>query len=383
MSIIGKGYFINSGGAVIHIVAPTGSTIIAKNNAKSKTLSTAIGTPRLDRTWVSDYYLKIPSIYYGNWTIQGISALGENLTWGNDGEYLIVNNDEEYLTSCYFYAPILEYDDLEYILANVSTSYTTLGIGNYTDKARFQLHTAFTIPSYATSINYLQYGNNSSSMTSFINCIYNKPEDIFTYYYNRNDQALASITTDSTIYQDILLSKKDGTIPSVSMMNIDYQNLLSATTLTTVDVFSLNSRDILTTLEQNVNVDIYSFYFNPDFGMGYCVKLYDPIQQINYYGFIPYVPGILSNNSGNSLIMQSSTTFYNQMEISSNFAIKMYGWNFYENYEHPEDVDKLRPCRKIDNNQLGFYHILGDRFTRISVASAGPERTSLEARLDI
>ena len=73
MSIIGKGYFINSGGAVIHIVAPTGSTIIAKNNAKSKTLSTAIGTPRVDRTWVSDYYLKIPSIYYGNWTIQGIS----------------------------------------------------------------------------------------------------------------------------------------------------------------------------------------------------------------------------------------------------------------------------------------------------------------------
>lgn len=383
MSIIGKGYFINSGGAVIHIVAPTGSTIIAKNNAKSKTLSTAIGTPRVDRTWVSDYYLKIPSIYYGNWTIQGISQLGENLTWGNDGEYLVVNNDEEYLTSCYFYAPILEYDDLEYILANLSTSYTILGIGNYTDKARLQLHTAFTVPSSTTFMDYLKYGNNLSSMTNFIRCQYNKVDDIFTYYYSRNDQALTSITTDSSIYQDIFLSQKGGTIPSVSMINIDYKNLVSATTLTTVDVFSLSSDNILTTLEQNVNVNIYSFYFNPILGIGYCVKLYDSIQQTNYYGFIPYVSGILSNNSGNSFMMESSTTFYYNMEMSSNFALKLYGWNFYENYSYPEDVDQIRPCRKISTNQLGLYHILGNRFSQISVASAGPERTSLEARLDI
>ena len=62
------------------------------------------------------------------------------------------------------------------------------------------------------------------------------------------------------------------------MINIDYKNLVSATTLTTVDVFSLSSDNVLTTLEQNVNVNIYSFYFNPVLGIGYCVKLYDSIQ---------------------------------------------------------------------------------------------------------
>lgn len=379
MSIIGKGYFINSNSAILHVVAPTGSTIIARNNAKSKTLSTAIGTPRLDRTWVSDYYLKIPSIYYGNWVIQGISQLGENLTWGNDGEYLVVNNDEEYLTSCYFYAPILEYDDLEYILVNVS-NYNMIGIGNYLQYARFQLHTSFEIPAYATQMSYLKYGASFSNTTDFIRCTYNKPENIFTYYYNKSGEDLVSISaTDSSIYQDIFLSLNNYEMPLVNMINIDYNNLLSATTLTTIDVFSLNSDNILTTLEQNVNVDIYSFYFNPTLGIGYCVKLYNPTQQINYYGFIPYVPGILSNNSGNSF-MTSLTNFYNSLMISSNFDVKIYGYNFYGNYSHTGQ--KLRPCRKIDNNQLGLYRISENYFSQIS-GSAGPERTSLETRLDI
>ena len=41
MSIIGKGYFINSDSAVLHVVAPTGSTIYAyhyNNDIVDKTI---------------------------------------------------------------------------------------------------------------------------------------------------------------------------------------------------------------------------------------------------------------------------------------------------------------------------------------------------------
>ncbi len=58
MSIIGKGYFINSDGAVIHIVAPMGSIITLNHYTDGsltdidKTIIKTGGWPRSGREWV-------------------------------------------------------------------------------------------------------------------------------------------------------------------------------------------------------------------------------------------------------------------------------------------------------------------------------------------
>ena len=130
MSIIGKGYFINSNSAVIHVVAPSNSTITAKhydNNFQvDKTMIKTEGKPRVNRTWVSDYYFRINEDFYGTWKLTGVSSANETLRYAmehkegisNETYSLQINQKGEYNCSCYLNTPILEYDDLQYINTN-------------------------------------------------------------------------------------------------------------------------------------------------------------------------------------------------------------------------------------------------------------------------
>ncbi len=130
MSIIGKGYFINSDGAVIHIVAPMGSIITLNHYTDGsltdidKTIIKTGGWPRSGREWVQDYYIRIPEKIFGYWRFSGVKyedilhCRHEQYNWVGNSITFYISEKKEYLGSCYLNAPILEYDDLEYINLN-------------------------------------------------------------------------------------------------------------------------------------------------------------------------------------------------------------------------------------------------------------------------
>ena len=148
MSIIGKGYFINSGGAVIHIVAPRDSTITLSHSDSydgeiDKTIIKTSGQSRSGREWVQDYYIRIPERLFGYWKFSGrksgniLHCKNESISSfpGTQDEIsLEVLEKKEYLYSCYLNAPILEYDDLVYITTNnnysASISYNNIVVNS-------------------------------------------------------------------------------------------------------------------------------------------------------------------------------------------------------------------------------------------------------------
>ena len=275
MSIIGKGYFINSNGAVLHVVAPSNSTITAEhyndNNEVDKTVIKTSGWPRSGREWVQDYYIRIPEKLFGKWRFSGVKygntlhctdEDGGGFTGTTNEIVFYVLEKREYLGSCYLNAPILQYDDLVYIKTNnnystsiscddiIINSDTNAGIilDSYSSSTNNRVQLKYT-NSYIVSINSTDTQTNFSGKTHI------------NIYRNSSTSAIKLIQDGQTPIGTPVIGTKLYGITT----GIDTEVYSPDGTL--IDHLGVNSQvEILTTGKLN-NEDYYYIHINDIYGL--------------------------------------------------------------------------------------------------------------------